>query len=198
MILVLKSSLFHAYDLAPLSLPSPIPNSAPIFTPPRSIWLRHLGQKRSRVCVPGSFVKNDSTSFQKAVSSQDVLSLKLKADEVTGKQASHTPQLSNTVVVDIERNAVKTQITSDLHLSPRCRLIEMIVHPKQVSRKQVPTCLKQGLGIFTDALLYEHYPAVDLYDTNLVEVQFFDILVCCVGALNRHCTRCRSISTRPR
>ncbi|KAM7453404.1 hypothetical protein BLSTO_05849, partial [Blastocystis sp. subtype 1] len=36
--------------------------------------------------------------------------------------------------------------------------------------------LKQDLGIFSDALPYEHYPAVDLYDTNLVEVEFFDIL----------------------
>ena len=138
--------------------------------------MRFFQQEPSQSCSRGSFEKNQNAALKDPISDEQFTALKYQTDAII-TTPTKSPILLNTYLVDIERTKTKLAIQLDLQLSSKCRLIEMIVHPKQIARKGLPCYLKQDLGIFSDSLLYEHYPAVDLYDTNLVEVEFFDILV---------------------
>lgn len=145
--------------------------------------MRYCQQQPSHSCCRGTFEKNQKAALKNPISDEQFTALKYQTDAITTPPPK-SPTLSNTYLVDIERAKTKYEIQLDLQLSPKCRLIEMIVHPKQIARKGLPCYLKQDLGIFSDALPYEHYPAVDLYDTNLVEVEFFDILETVMKRLN--------------
>ena len=154
-----------------------IPSDHSFFTPKYSLWFQFL-------CIPPTTEFTVST-FEQAMNRIANLRLpKVELGEIhqsllKGNMCEFKPPFIPYITHDVE-DKKKINVTLNIDLSNTdISVIECIVGDKEVDDDdyfQVHSVYKQNLAILSNDIDYNYYPPIYLYDSQLVQVQFFDIL----------------------
>ena len=150
-------------DLLYTSSPIELPENPVCFIPRRSLWNSPLPLQG--ITCQAVF---DSTHYK---------DMQLISDKDIWK---HVKEVENEIIQGEHKYlTVKTYSNNKINLSLRLnrnvRLIE-VIYETTVGEKRMKYDRYENVGIFSNSLLYDHYPSIRLWDTKHQEVEFFDIL----------------------